>query len=124
MTGQRLSDIGPVAVPAVDPVDAPDGPPRREDHPQDDHDPEQDEGVGPAGQVFQVAARQRARHGRRLQAVVRGAALPHTPAPPEPRAPAGRDRAAAAAASGRGRTGQQHARYTYYMDAGLECQSG
>ena len=56
-------------VPAVDPVGAANGSSRREDHAEDHHDPEQDEGARPAGQVLQVAPRQRPGHGRRLQVV-------------------------------------------------------
>ncbi len=38
---------GPHGVPAVDPLGASHGPPGAEDHPQDHHDAEQDEGAGP-----------------------------------------------------------------------------
>ncbi len=58
---------GPHGVPAVDPLGASHGPPGAEDHPQDHHDAEQDEGAGPQGEELKVAAGERARHGRRLQ---------------------------------------------------------
>lgn len=46
-------------LPAMDPVGAANGPSGREDHPEDDHDAEQDERVGPQGEVIQIATGQR-----------------------------------------------------------------
>ena len=76
--------LGADAVPAVDPLGAADGPAGGEDHEEDDHDAEQDEGAGPQGEVLQVAAGQCARHGRRLRAELAAA----TPTHPHPRPPA------------------------------------
>ena len=56
--------VGADAVPAVDPLGAADGAAGGEDHAEDHHDAEQDEGARPQGEVLQVAAGQRARHGR------------------------------------------------------------
>lgn len=66
----------------MDSVDAPDGASGREDHPEDDHDAEQDEGVGPEGAILQVFAGQCLGHGRRLPAVLHAPPLPHPPPPP------------------------------------------
>ena len=53
---------GPCHIPAVDPLVPQDVPPRREDHQEDNHDAEEDEGDGAEGDILQVAAGQRSGH--------------------------------------------------------------
>ena len=48
----------------MDPLAFADVPARSKDHEEDDPDPEQDEGDGLEGELLQVLARQRPRHGR------------------------------------------------------------
>ena len=66
----------------MDPLGAEDGPAGGEDHQEDHHDAEQDEGAGPEGEVLQVVTCQRARHGRRLPAVLNTAPQSCTSPPP------------------------------------------
>ncbi len=115
---------GTNGVPAVDPVDAAHGAPRAEDHPQDHHDAEQDEGAGPEGAVLQVAAGQRTRHGRRLQAVLGRAAgaLAHPPARAAAAAAAvgrrrGRPAGGARRPRGAPRSGRRGGRRCHHADA-------
>ena len=54
---------GAGAVPAVDPLAPSDVSAWGEDHQEDHHDAEQDEGARPQGKVIQVPARQRPRYG-------------------------------------------------------------
>ena len=48
----------------VDPLAVEDVSSRRKDHSEDDPDPEQDEGDGHEGELLEVPAGERARHGR------------------------------------------------------------
>ena len=48
----------------VDPLAVEDVQARREDHEEDDPDPEQDEGDGHEGELLQVSPGERPRHGR------------------------------------------------------------
>lgn len=57
-----------VRVPAVVTVDPADESAGQKDHPQDHHAEQSHEGAGAEGALVQVAARQRARHRRRLPA--------------------------------------------------------
>ena len=56
------SSPGPRNIPAVDPLVPQNVSARREDHQEDNHDAEEDEGDGAEGDLLQVAAGQRARH--------------------------------------------------------------
>ena len=54
---------GADAVPSVDPLGAADGPAGGEDHEEDDHDAEQDEGAGGEGEVLKVVSGKYPRSG-------------------------------------------------------------
>lgn len=71
--------LGTMRLPTMDPMGPPHGPARRKDHKENHHDAEQDEGAGPQGAVLQKPPGQRARHGRRLPALVHPAAHPSAP---------------------------------------------
>lgn len=55
----KMYIVGEDAVSPVDPLDPENGPAWGENHPEDHHDAEQDEGARPQGEVLQVAVGQR-----------------------------------------------------------------
>ena len=55
----KMYIVGEDAVSPVDPLDPENGPAWGEDHEEDHHDAEQDEGARPQGEVLQVAVGQR-----------------------------------------------------------------
>ena len=72
---------GPRNISTVDPLVPQNVSTRREDHQEDNHDAEEDEGDGAEGDLLQVAAGERSGHWRQLPIGARGKPLQ----PPEPR---------------------------------------
>ncbi len=107
---------------AMDPVGATHGPPGGEDHPQNYHDAEQNEGARPEGAQLQEPPGQRPWHGRRFPAqldIAPWSRLSHPSSPPKPRPPLGAPGIGGwGGAWGRGEQHQQ--RQQHGLHAGVE----